>query len=211
ISAGPAAPGDWVAMEARRGREETRRAVVTGRDAPRRVAVITGAGFWRWRFRGGAGADAYAALWGGIFDWLAAERADKRGAVPDERLVRAGDPIRWRRGSSADSVVRVVVRRRGATRADTLVLRFAAGVSAIETPGLDAGAYDLVVPNGRAMLVVNAPTELLPARPRLASGGVGRRSSIDAGNGARSSGFFYALVIALMCLEWVGRRRAGLR
>ena len=211
IAAGPAAQGDWVAVEARRGREETRRAVVTGRDTPRRVAVITGAGFWRWRFRGGAGADAYAALWGGIFDWLAAERADKRGAVPDERLVRAGDQVRWRRGSSSNSVVTTVLRRRGATSADTLVLRFAPGIASIESPGLAAGTYDVSVPNGRATLVVNPSVELLPARPQLESGSAGRRSPVDAGHGARSSGWFYALVIALLCLEWFGRRRAGLR
>ena len=144
-------------------------------------------------------------------DWLAAERADKRGAVPDERLVRAGDPIRWRRGSSSDSVVNVVLHRRHLARADSLVLRFAPGVAAIETPGLDAGTYDVTVPNGKATLVVNTPAEMLPARPRLVSGSVGRRSSVDAGNAARSFGLFYALVIALLCLEWFGRRRAGLR
>jgi hypothetical protein len=211
IASGVPAVGDWIALEARRGREDVRRAVVSGRDSPRRVAVITGAGFWRWRFRGGASADAYAALWGGIFDWLAAERADKRGAVPDERLVRAGDVIRWRRGSSADSVVHAVVSRRGARRADTLTLRFAPGVSSLETPGLDAGIYDVAVPNGRAILAVNQPGEMLPARPRLESGSVGRRSAVDASGGARSAGWFYALVIALLCLEWFGRRRAGLR
>jgi hypothetical protein len=211
IVAGPPAAGDWVAIEARRGREDVRRAVVSGRDAPRRVAIITGSGFWRWRFRGGAGADAYAALWGGIFDWLAAERADKRGAVPDERLVRAGDQIRWRRGSSSDSVVSVVLRKRGATRADTMMLRFAPGIAGLETRGLDAGTYDVTVPNGRATLVVNPSAELLPARPRLESGTIGRRSAVDAGDGTRSSGWFYALVIALMCVEWYGRRRAGLR
>jgi hypothetical protein len=211
VASGVAAAGDWVAIEARRGREDVRRPLVTGRDAPRRVVVITGAGFWRWRFRGGVGADAYAALWGGIFDWLAAERADKRGAVPDERLLRAGDLIRWRRGSSSDSVVQAVLARRGARRADTLTLRFAPGVAALETPGLDAGVYDVIVPNGRAVLAVNAPAELLPARARLESGSVGRRSAVDAGGGARSAGWFYALVIALLCLEWFGRRRAGLR
>src|SRR5205085_2498571 len=84
VSAGEPAHGAWTALEARRGREPLKRAVVVGSDSPRRTVVITASGFWRWRFRGGVGADAYAALWGGIFDWLAAERADRRGAVPDE-------------------------------------------------------------------------------------------------------------------------------
>jgi len=211
VAAGAPARGDWVGVEARRGREDVRRAIVSGRDSPRRIAVITGSGFWRWRFRGGASADAYAALWGGIFDWLAAERADSRDAVPDEQLVRAGDPVRWRRGSAADSNVRVVLQRRRATRVDTLHLRFPPGVAAVDAAGLDAGVYDVQVPNGRALLVVNQSAELLPARPRLQSGSIGTRSYGHVGSGARRFGWFYALVIALLCTEWVARRRAGLR
>jgi predicted secreted protein len=211
VMAGVAGKGDWIAMEARRGREETRRAVVSGRDTPRRVAIVSASGFWRWRFRGGAGADAYSALWGGIFDWLAAERADQRDAVPDGTALRAGEPVRWRRGSSVDSTVRVILSRRRSARVDTLNLRFAPGTAIQETPGLDAGVYDVIVPKGRALLVVNASSELLPARPRLASGSVGRRASADAAGGVRRFGALYALVILLLCVEWIGRRRAGLR
>jgi hypothetical protein len=217
IVAGLPARGEWTALEARRGREAVRRPVVVGRDTPRRTVTVTGSGFWRWRFRGGASADAYAALWGGIFDWLAAERADRRGAVPDESAVRAGQTIRWRRGSSADSVVRVVlqprggVRTPGATRADTLTLRFAAGAAIQETPPLPQGQYDVTIPGGRTVLIVNAAPELLPARPRLQSGNVGRRAQTDAARRARSVGALYALVIVLLCVEWVLRRRMGLR
>jgi hypothetical protein len=220
IVAGVPARGEWTALEARRGREAVRRPVVVGRDTPRRTVTVTGSGFWRWRFRGGASADAYAALWGGIFDWLAAERADRRGAVPDESAVRAGQTIRWRRGSSADSVVRVVlqprggraaVRTAGAARADTLTLRFASGAAIQETSPLPQGQYDVTIPGGRTILVVNAAPELLPARPRLQSGNVGRRAQTDAARRARSVGALYALVIALLCFEWIARRRAGLR
>lgn len=211
ISAGQAARGDWVALETRRGREPVRRPVVVGRDAPRRSVTVTGSGFWRWRFRGGAGADAYAALWGGIFDWLAAERADRRGAVPDESGVREGQVIRWRRGSSADSVVRLTVRRRNATRTDSLVLRFAPGSAILETRALRAGLYDVTVPGGRTLLVVNPAAELLPARARIASGNVGRRAGTDNARRSRNAGWLYALAIGLLCAEWILRRRAGLR
>jgi hypothetical protein len=211
ISAGQPARGDWVGVEARRGREPVRRPIVVGRDSPRRTVTVTGSGFWRWRFRGGASADAYAALWGGIFDWLAAERADRRGAVPDESAVRAGQTIRWRRGSSADSLVRIVLQRRRSGGPDTLVLRFAAGAAIQETPPLPQGTYDVLVPGGRTMLVVNAAPELLPNRPRLRSGDVGRRARADDARRARSVGALYALVILLLCAEWLARRRAGLR
>jgi hypothetical protein len=214
IAAGLPARGEWAALEVRRGREATRRAIVVGQDAPRRIVTVTGSGFWRWRFRGGASADAYAALWGGIFDWLAAERADRRGAVPDQSLVRAGQAIRWRRGSSADSLVRLLLqpRRAGApTRSDTLVLRFAAGSAIQETPPLPPGIYDVIVPGGRTTLVVNVSAELLPSRPRLQSGEVGRRVNADDARGARNVGAFYAIIILMLCVEWILRRRAGLR
>ena len=213
ISVGQPARGDWVALEARRGREALRRPVVVGRDTPRRTVTVTGSGFWRWRFRGGASADAYGALWGGIFDWLAAERADRRGAVPDESVVRAGQTIRWRRGSASDSVVRVVLqpRRLPPPRSDTLVLRYGSGVTFQETAALPAGVYDVLVPGGRTTLVVNASAELLPARPRLFPGSVGRRAAADDARRARSLGWLYALAIALLCAEWISRRRAGLR
>jgi len=175
------------------------------------VVTITGSGFWRWRFRGGAGADAYAALWGGIFDWLAAERADRRGAVPDENVVRAGQVMRWRRGSSADSVVRVTLERRGSRGVDTLTLRFPPGSAIKEAPSLPQGVYDIVVPGGRTTLVVNAPAELLPTRPRLQSSAVGRRARMDDAPHARGVGVLYGFVIGLLCFEWIARRRAGLR
>jgi hypothetical protein len=211
VAAGAPATGDWIGLEARRGREMMRRPVIVGRDTPRRVVTITASGFWRWRFRGGASADAYSALLGGIFDWLAAERADRRGAVPDEGIIRAGQPIRWRRGSSSDSLVHVVLRQRRGGQADSLTLRFAPGTTVQESAPMRAGVYEVSVPGGQTLLSVNASAELLPERPRLASSSVGRRSNLADARGARGNGWLYALVIALLCVEWVMRRRMGLR
>ena len=212
VSAGQPAQGEWVALEARRGREPVRRPVIVGSEAPRRRVIVSASGFWRWRFRGGAGTDAYAALWGGIFDWLAAERADRRGAVPDESVVREGQRIRWRRGSASDSIVRVAIRRiGGAARADSLVLRFAPGDALDESDPLPAGIYDVSVPGGRAILAVNASAELLPSPPRVRSGDVGRRAVVDDARRARGVGALYAVAVLLLCVEWVLRRRVGLR
>ncbi|MGH7678097.1 MAG: hypothetical protein ACRENU_06490 [Gemmatimonadaceae bacterium] len=211
VVAGPPATGEWTALEARRGREALRRPVIVGRDEPRRVVTVTGSGFWRWRFRGGASGDAYAALWGGIFDWLAAERADRRGAVPEESSVRAGNPVRWRRGSRPDSLVRVIVQRRRDPRADTFALRFGASNAVQETPPLPQGIYEVTIPGGRTLLAINASAELLPSRNRLVSGTVGRRAAADNAPRARNSGWLYALAVLLLCAEWVIRRRVGLR
>ena len=211
VAAGAPGAGDWIALEARRGREALRRALVVGTDAPRRVVTVTGSGFWRWRFRGGSSADAFAAMWGGIFDWLAAERADRRGAVPEATLIRSGQTVRWRRGSSADSVVRVVIQPRTVGRPDTLTLRFGPGTSVQESAPLPAGVYDVVVPGGRSVLAVNASAELLPVRPRLQSGNVGTRRHVDEARRARNKSLLYILIVAFLCAEWIARRRLGLR
>jgi hypothetical protein len=204
--------GTWIGVEARRGRGDERKPIVIGTDEPRRVAVIAASGLWRWRFRGGVAADAFTAFWGSVFDWLAAERADHRAAVPDERVVRAGDPVRWRRGSAGDSVVTVTLQRRGAPRVDTLTLRYPLGVTVVETRALSAGIYDVATRGGSAVLPVNPSREWLPRAPTVSGNDRTRGTlSADAAPRIRGAGWAYALAILLLCLEWILRRRRGLR
>ncbi len=203
--------GTWQGVEARRGRGDEKKAFLVGSDQPRRVAIIAASGLWRWRFRGGVASDAFTAVWGSVFDWLAAERADRRAAVPDERLLRAGDPIRWRRGSPTDSVVSVTLRSRGSPRIDSLTLHFAPDVSVVETRPVAPGVYDVTTRGGAALLVVNASREWLPRAPRVASTRVRGTVSADASPRLRGMGWAYALAIALLCIEWILRRRRGMR
>jgi hypothetical protein len=147
-----------------------------------------------------------------VFDWLAAERADHRAAVPDERVVRAGNPVRWRRGSAVDSVVSLSLQRRGTTRADTLTLRFPPGVSVVDTKPLAPGVYDVTTRGGSLILPVNPSREWIPRGPTVAAGERLRGSlSADAAPRIRGAGWAYALAILLLCLEWLLRRRRGLR
>jgi hypothetical protein len=131
--------------------------------------------------------------------------------VPDERLLRAGDPVRWRRGSPADSVVPVVLRQRGAARVDSLTLRFAPDANIVETGPLAPGIYDASMRGGTALVAVNESREWVPRAPRVASGSV--RGSIAADNAPRlrDKGWIYALVILMLCAEWILRRRRGMR
>ena len=210
--------GSWEGVEARRARGDERRALIVGSDQPRRVVIVAASGFWRWRFRGGVSSDAFTALWGSIFDWLAAERADTRAAVPDERVLRAGEPIRWRRGSPADSVVSVTLRRRetrgeGSGRVDSMTVRFGSNANVVETPGLAAGIYDVTVRGGTALLAVNPSREWLPRAPRVNSGAAKSSGALSADTAPRlrSMGWPYALAIVLLCTEWILRRRRGMR
>lgn len=203
--------GTWEGVEARRGRGDERKPIVVGTDEPRRVAIVAASGLWRWRFRGGVASDAFTALWGSIFDWLAAERADHRAAVPEDRMLRAGDPVRWRRGSPTDSVVPVTLHQRGTTRIDTLTLRFAGSASVVETHPLAAGIYDVATRGGGAVLAVNPSREWLPRPPRVAAGAVRGATSADMGPRLRTAGWAYALAILLLCTEWILRRKRGMR
>jgi hypothetical protein len=203
--------GSWTGVETRRGRGDERKPLVVGTDSPRRVAVIAAAGLWRWRFRGGVAADAFTAFWGGIFDWLAAERADRRAAVPDDRLVHAGEPVRWRKGSAADSVVSVTLHERGGTRMDSLTLRFPSGANVVESKPLSAGIYDVTTQGGKSLLAVNASREWLPRAPRVAAARQRGALSADTAPRLRGAGWAYALAILMLCAEWLLRRRHGMR
>lgn len=201
-------------LEARRARRLDRRVAIVGWDQPRRILVAGASGFWRWRFRGGAGADAFTAVWGSSLDWLAGERSDVRSAVPDAPAVREGEMIRWRRGTAADTLVTATARRRGAaagTGVDTLVMRFGASSAVVETPPLPPGIYDVATPGGSSLLVVNASGELMPRRPSVASGPVGSGEARGESRHARDLPWLFVLAVAALCVEWVLRRGAGLR
>lgn len=203
--------GEFEVLEARRGRRMERRVAAVGWERPRRVVVVGASGFWRWRFRGGVGPGVHAAFWGGLIDWLAAERADVRAAVPADGSVREGERIRWRRGSATDTLVTVHLTSEAPPRADSLVLRFPAGTPVAETAPLPAGRYRVTTRGGASALVVNASAELLPRRPTVAAGSVGTGTSLAEAPRLRGMGWIFAVVIAALCAEWIVRRRVGRR
>jgi len=203
--------GEWVALETRRGRRFESRNAIVGREGARRTIVVGASGFWRWRVRAGVQADAFGALWGGLFDWLSGGRTDARAAVNADAVVHAGDPVRWRRGSGDDSVVAIVLSRRGApARSDSMTLRFNTGDNIVESRPLTTGVYDVQTTGGVSVLAVNPSRELYPRRA-IASGAVGRGGSLADAPRLRSLGWVYAVVIIALCAEWLIRRRLGLR
>jgi hypothetical protein len=214
LSVSPAVPrGDWQGLVAHRGGiPNDRRVVLAGWDAPRHIAVLGAAGLWRWRFRGGVRMHAYGTLLGSLYDWLAAGRSDRRAVLPDGGLLRAGMPVRWRRGAGSDSVVNVTVTRRAATgRVHSLALQFAKGANVTESPPLPVGVYDVRTAGGSAVLVVNPSRELVPRRPAVKNGIVGGVAGLVSAPPLHERGWVFGVVILLLCAEWMLRRRAGLR
>ncbi|MDB4914014.1 MAG: hypothetical protein JWM95_1658 [Gemmatimonadetes bacterium] len=204
---------EWQGLVTRRGGSaDDRRAAVVGWETPRRIAIIGASGFWRWRFRRGVRADAYSALFGALYDWLAAGRTDRRAVVPDVEPLRAGMPVRWRRGAPADSVATATIERReGTAQRRTLSVRFSEGSAVAETPALPPGIYEVTTSGGNAVLAVNQSREFIPRRPTVTSSAVGGEAAVGDVPAVTDWAWVYALVVLLLCAEWLLRRRVGLR
>lgn len=207
----PDGAGAWTAVEGRRGRRGEARAFVVGSETPRRIVVQRATGLWRWRARGGPGAVAYEGLWGSLFDWMADGRRDRRAAVPERSAVRSGDPIAWRLAAGTDSSIEVRLARRGDT-AGVRVMSLAPRPGSIfaESPALPPGTYDIRTRGGASILVVNAAEELLPRMPTVRAGPVGSGAVDGRAPALRDYGIAYAVIVLLLCAEWVLRRQRGL-
>jgi hypothetical protein len=211
VSAAMPGEAQFEVLETRRARRLDRRVAIVGWERPRRVIVAGASGFWRWRFRGGVGADAFTAVWGSVFDCLAGEPSDVRAAIPALGAVRVGEPVRWRRGAGADTAVSAVIVRRGGDTQDTVLLRFGASNATAESAPLAAGVYDVTTVGGRSVLVVNPSAALLPKRPTVQTGSYGTRAATGERPRARDQSWLFAAALMALCGEWILRRRVGLR
>jgi hypothetical protein len=213
IDVAPRLPtGAWEGLDTRRARQFERRSAIVGIERPRRAVIVGASGLWRWQFRGGASAEAYAALWGSIFDWLLQERSSPLPVSVAEPVLRAGDPVRWRRGVGADSVMVLrVVARSGGVGGDSVTLKFAEGVSVAESAPLGPGLYDVEYRGGSAVLAINQSREWLPRPPTVQAGAIGDAPALGAAPRLRTIPWIYAVALALLCAEWIVRRRRGWR
>jgi hypothetical protein len=182
-----------------------------------RTIVVSGSGYAGWALRGGRSADAFGALWGAIFDWLAAGRGDVRAARPIASLIRAGEPVVWRRGGT-DSIVTVRISRRGAdptaasgTGAESLQLRFPSARYETTSPSLAAGVYDVQADGGASVLVVNVSREWVPRAPTVREGVISRGALTSDAPRLADAGWPFVLALLLLCGEWIARRAGGYR
>ena len=175
-----------------------------------RTIVVSGSGYAGWALRGGRSAEAFGALWGAIFDWLAAGRGDVRAARPIASLMRAGEAVAWRRGG-VDSVVSVRLSRRGESGVDSLTLRFVGASFETTSPALAAGVYDVQAEGGASVLVVNASREWVPRPPTVRDGVLSRGALSSDAPRLADAGWPFVLALLVLCGEWIGRRAVGYR
>lgn len=215
--AGPAR-GSMPVLTAQLGRRGEAVAAIAARtEHGVRTIVVSGSGYAGWALRGGRSAEAFGALWGAIFDWLAAGRGDVRAARPIASLMRAGDPVAWRRGG-VDSIVTVRLSRRDAstnigrqTGTDSLTLRFTGSSFETTSPSLAAGVYDVQSDGGASVLVVNASREWVPRASTVRDGVLSRGALSSDAPRLADAGWPFVLALVLLCGEWIGRRAGGYR
>ena len=186
----------------------------------RRVGVGLAQGYWRWSARGGTPRRAYRSLWAGVANWLfAGERLATDGPPgPAEPVIGRGSPVRWQAPGMAGQELGVRLARAGET-----VFESAVTVDSTETfttPPLDPGAYDFVLSPGgggeeaSGRFDVERYTGELRLPPVVdAEGGSAEEggTGVAAGRPLRTHPAPFILVLALLCGEWIGRRRRGLR
>jgi hypothetical protein len=210
LALGEPVTGGVPLLEARVGRAGTPRAIASiGDGQGARTVRVSGTGFAAWVQRGGRSADAFAALWGAIFDWAVASEGSGRGVRLDTDPIRAGEPLRWRRGGPDSLVMLTLTGPSG--RVDSLALRFAGASDRTESPALGEGLYTVREGDASFQLVVNPSREWVPRAPLAAPAVEAAGAPSAPARPLRESNWPFVAALLLLCAEWLLRRRAGLR
>jgi len=217
------APGEVPMRVFRGGVGSGEPALVLLEGGQRRHAVALASGFWRWSFRAGAGRDAYRRLWAGVAGWLLADGVVAGAPLrPAERVSARGQPVEWLAPGFAGREVALVVSgpdgvvldsvlavpESGATRTAVLppgAYRYRAAPVAPDTASSEVeGRFDVEAHTGE---LLHLPArDLLERDAEVASG-----AERGATRPLRTHPVPYLLLLGLLCGEWIGRRRRGLR
>jgi hypothetical protein len=199
--------------------------VIAEESAGRRWVIAVGRGYWRWAFRGGPSQEAYTRLWGALAGWVVQDQARVAGAPirPLERSVPRATAVRWiAPGVTADSfVLELRNAEGGTTRVAMSPERGDTASTGIVPPGhytydIHAIADGSEVARARGPLTVESYSPEFMRRPvdldvlrkaPTALSGTRQR----AGQPLHTLGWLYVVAAALLCAEWILRRRWGLR
>ena len=204
-------PGSWVALTAQLGRRGIPRPAVFGREEGnvRRVTVAVD-GLWRWAFRGGASEQSYRSWVAATTSWLLGGADSTQGqARPVQPVVANGRPIvfEWV-GSGPPSPIALAWLGDSARSGDSLFFDADGRATVWRAPG--AYRYRLAQRGEGTVAVeqysdelLSRPVTLTPHEPRVQGG-----SSRSA---AREWLWLFGLCILAFSLEWLARRRLGLR
>lgn len=191
----------------------------------RRWAVALGRGYWRWAFRGGAQHETYARLWGALGGWIVQDEAQVAGAAirPVQRAVPRATPLRWvAPGLAADSFVLVLRATDNGSLLRTVMNPEAGDTAASEAPAPGHYSYDVrAYADAREIAQAEGPLTVETYSPEfirrqanlsdLRSGMTAFQRTRAAGTPLHTYSWLYILLVILLGVEWILRRRWGLR
>lgn len=213
-------------LEFRRdGLGQTQSPLVFVNNDERRIAAVLASDFWRWSSKGGSSREIYRRLWAGVLGWLMASEIleNQNAVVPDSRVWRENVVLEWTGFGLAGSAINLTVSLDDVVMRDTTIVvdeedRFmteglASGSYTYEASDSDSETEDVL---GAGRFEVEDHSSEWFQQPKELENVVNDLSaaSITVGNFGRPLHTFispYLLLIVLLLLEWVGRRRGGLR
>lgn len=203
--------GGWVGLTAQRARRGESVPAIVGHDGPAgRTVIIGGQGFHRWAMRGGAADQAWRGAVAAAAGWLlASPPQDGARAVPTARVVQRGRPVgfRWT-GAGAPAPVPVTLAGDAGARTDTL--RFGSDGEARLT--LPVGRHRIAVAGVDVGTVGVEPySDELVAGPVTVPAAEASIAAAPTRRALRDLLPLFGLAAAGFALEWVLRRRLGLR
>jgi len=208
--AGDAAPG-WVGAVARLARRGTPQPVVSGReDRSGRTVVIGADGLFRWPFHGGVADQVWRSMIADAATWLlASPSADSMRARPVSPVTQRGRAVHFRwAGTGAPVALPIELHGPLGARSDTL--RFDGAGEAALALGVGRYRYTLAGGGSGSFAVEPYADELVPAPVTLAEHqGIGGTAAPR--RSLRELLWLFAIAIAGFGIEWMLRRKLGLR
>ena len=189
---------------------------LVGSAEGRRWAVVQGEGTWRWAARGDQGLALYRGLFAGLTRWLVERTAPQPIRLSDP-YVRSGDSVRWR---AAPEVRDLALQLEDASGMVVWSHSPADSTTSIAGPPLERGDARFVATgtSGGAPFRIERPFHVnarVEEMPNPVGSPLDVRPDEAVGERAAPSSdppvWPFAAAIVLLCVEWLWRRKVGLR
>lgn len=186
-------------------------------SGPNRRVFGLASGFWRWAARKGEGEETYRRLWSGVTGWLFADETSvAREPRPTKWVFRRKEPVTWIVPGDS-TIVNLRLLKNDSLLIDTVMIGGTSPSSGMLPPGLyhyrfggvsgeliGEGRFDVEMISGE---MIPPPEE--PEGPESAAFTVANDERLE--RPVRTYPWPYLVVITLLCIEWIIRRRTGLR